>query len=130
MLTNTKHAIWQRVSNNWKDWTALRMLRLPVSQRHSGMNFNYQRSRAMCCTNLMSRWFFALTNRGNSVSGTAIRRKLVCQKNKSIYGLKQTGNNLQVVGELPTETGFYQKEKSLLVRESRQRFLHFHLSPG
>ena len=84
----------------------------------------------MCCTNLMSRWFFALTNRGNSVSGKAIRRKLVCQKNKSIYDLKQAANNLQVVGELPTETGFSQKEKSLLVRESRQRFLHLHLCLG
>ena len=29
------------------DWTTLRLLRLPVSQRHSGFYFSYERSRAM-----------------------------------------------------------------------------------
>ena len=45
--TNTKHAMWRKASNKWKDWTALRRLRLPVSQRHSGFYFSYQHSRAM-----------------------------------------------------------------------------------
>ena len=53
--TNTKHDMRQKASNMWKDWTILRLLRIPVSQRHSGLYFSYQRSRAMWCTNLMSR---------------------------------------------------------------------------
>ena len=53
--TNTKHAVWQIFSNKWKDWTTLRFLRLPVSHRQSVFYFSYQRSRAMRCTNLMSK---------------------------------------------------------------------------
>ena len=53
--TNTKRAMWRKASNKWKDWTTLSLLRLPASQRHSGLYFSYQRSRAMWCTNLMSR---------------------------------------------------------------------------
>ena len=41
--------------NKLRDWTTLGILRLPVSQRHSGFYFNYQRSRAMGCTSWMSR---------------------------------------------------------------------------
>ena len=45
--TNTKRAMWRKASNKWKDWTTLRLLRLPASQRHSGFYFSYQRSSAM-----------------------------------------------------------------------------------
>ena len=45
--TNTKRAMWRKASNKWKDWTTLRLLRLPASLRHSGFYFSYQRSRAM-----------------------------------------------------------------------------------
>ena len=45
--TNTKHAMWRKASNRWKDWTTSRLLRLTVIQRHTGFYFNYQRSRAM-----------------------------------------------------------------------------------
>ena len=36
-----------KVSHKWKDWATLRLLCLPVSQRHSGFYFGYQQSRAM-----------------------------------------------------------------------------------
>ena len=41
-----------------KDWTTLKSLCLPVSRRHSRFCFNYQRSRVILCTSLISKQFF------------------------------------------------------------------------
>ena len=35
------------LDNKWKNWTTLRLLRIPASQRPSGFYFSYQRSRVM-----------------------------------------------------------------------------------
>ena len=57
MWTNPKLTMWQRGSNNWKDWTILRLFRLHVSFSDSGVYFSYQRSGVIWCTRLMSRGF-------------------------------------------------------------------------
>ena len=34
--TITKHAMWQKALNKWNEWITLKLLHLPVRQRHSG----------------------------------------------------------------------------------------------
>ena len=89
-----------KVSNKWKDWTTLKFLRLPVSQRHSGFYFSYQRSKVMHQFDVKTAFLRSpieeevyLEQPQEFVKRRSDGEKLVCRLNKSIYGLKQAAYN-------------------------------------
>ena len=96
--TNTKHVMWRKASNKWKDWTTLRQLGLPVSQSlsakqgHVMHQFDVKNAFLHFLLSAIEEKAY-LEQPQEFVKRGSDGEKLVCRLLKSIYGLKQAAKN-------------------------------------
>ena len=110
--------MWRKTSNQWKDWTTLRLLRLPettdIQDSTSAISEAGPCDAPIRCQNS----FTALTNRGRSVSGTATG---VCKTRISWR---------EVIMSTECRLIHQKQERSLLVRKVRGSGSHLHRGLG